>query len=53
MHLDHQLSAEQAAAIASSHGLGLDDAIALRILADDADEAERIAAIFEHQGDAA
>ncbi len=48
MHLDHSLTAEQAAAIASSHGLRLEDAVALQVLADDAEQAERLAAMFQH-----
>jgi hypothetical protein len=40
------LTAEQAAAIAHSHGLSISDAAALRVLADDPDEADRIATRF-------
>lgn len=53
MDLNRQLSAEQAAEIASRCGLRLDDALALRILADDVEQAERIAAMFEHPKDVA
>jgi hypothetical protein len=40
------LTAEQAAEIAHRHGLSLYDAASLRVLADDPDEAERIARRF-------
>lgn len=49
---DH-LSAEEAAAIAVRHGLRLDDALALRLLADDTAEAERIAEMFRKDEPAA
>ncbi len=44
----NQLTAEQAAAIAARHGLGIDAAVSLQLLADDVEQAERLAAIFEH-----
>ena len=40
------LTADQAAEIAARHGLTLGDAASLRALADDPDEADRIAARF-------
>jgi hypothetical protein len=40
------LTAEEAATIASAHGLSLQDAASLRVLADDPAEADRIAASF-------
>lgn len=40
------LTADEAAEIARNHGLGINDAVSLRALADDAVTAERIAARF-------
>ncbi len=49
---DH-LSAEEAAAIAVRHGLRLDDALALRLLADDTAEAEHLAELFARRDEPA
>jgi hypothetical protein len=45
------LTPEQAAEIAARHGLGLADAASLRALADDADQADRLAGQFAGNAD--